>query len=67
VRWHDLTIKTEDGSQTTVAAMAKRRLVQDKTFGYLGYSVSNNGCTRTRTKLHAASDQYKQRLITRMI
>jgi hypothetical protein len=39
--WYDLTIKTEDGSQTTVVAMAKRRLAQDKTFGYLGYSVSN--------------------------
>jgi len=39
--WPDISIKTEDGGQTTVSAVAKRRLVQDKAFGYLGYSVSS--------------------------
>jgi hypothetical protein len=39
--WLNLCISTEDNNQTTVAAIAKRRLAQDKTFGYLGYSVSS--------------------------
>lgn len=40
-RWHDLAIKTEDGGDTTIAAVAKKRLAQDKAFGYLGYPISS--------------------------
>ena len=34
--WLNLCISTEDSNQTTVSAVAKRRIAQDKTFGYLG-------------------------------
>lgn len=40
-RWCDLAIKTEDGGDTTIAAVAKKRLAQDKVFGYLGYPISS--------------------------
>jgi hypothetical protein len=41
LKWKDLSIKTEDGSDTTISAIAKRRLSQDKEFGYLGYAISS--------------------------
>ena len=39
--WRDLAIKTEDEGDTTITAVAKRRLAQDKAFGYLGYPISS--------------------------
>jgi hypothetical protein len=39
--WRNLAIKTEDGSESTIAAIARRRLAQDATFGYLGYPISS--------------------------
>ncbi len=39
--WAELSIKTEDGSDTTIAAIAKKRLAQDKAFGYLGYTIAS--------------------------
>lgn len=39
--WSELSIKTEDGSDTTIAAVAKKRFAQDKAFGYLGYAISS--------------------------
>jgi hypothetical protein len=39
--WASLNLKTEDGADTTISAVAKRRLAQDKTFGYLGYTISS--------------------------
>jgi hypothetical protein len=40
-KWQELAIKTEDGADTTIAAVAKKRLAQDQTFGYLGYPISS--------------------------
>jgi hypothetical protein len=37
--WAELCIKTEDGSDITIASIAKKRLTQDKAFGYLGYAI----------------------------
>jgi hypothetical protein len=39
--WPALTITSDDGSQTTISAIAKKRISQDETFGYLGYSVAS--------------------------
>lgn len=39
--WSELSIKTEDGNQTTILAISKKRLAQDKEFGYLGYAISS--------------------------
>lgn len=40
-RWTDLTVTSDDGGETTIAAIAKRRLTQDQKFGYLGYGVGS--------------------------
>src|SRR5258708_20692662 len=40
-RWAELTLTSDDGGETTIAAIAKRRLVQDQRFGYLGYRVGS--------------------------
>lgn len=39
-KWQDLTLTTDDGSSTTISALAKRRRAQDQKFGYLGYAVT---------------------------
>ncbi len=39
--WADLEISSDDGSRTTIAALAKRRIAQDETFGYLGFSINS--------------------------
>jgi hypothetical protein len=39
--WPDLEITSEDGSQTTINKLAKRRIAQGKTFGYLGFHITS--------------------------
>jgi hypothetical protein len=39
--WSDLEIASEDGSQTTINKLAKRRIAQGKTFGYLGLDINS--------------------------
>jgi len=39
--WQTLSITSDDGSQTTISAIAKKRISQDETFGYLGYSITS--------------------------
>lgn len=40
-KWGDLTISSDDGNDTTIVAIAKKRLTQDERFGYLGYRISS--------------------------
>ncbi len=40
-KWVDLQISSDDGTDTTIGAIAKRRLAQDERFGYLGYRISS--------------------------
>lgn len=39
--WTQLSLKTEDGNETTIESIAKRRLSQDRVFGYLGYPIAS--------------------------
>ena len=39
--WPDLEISSDDGSGTTIGALAKKRTAQDETFGYLGFSINS--------------------------
>ncbi|NPU85516.1 MAG: hypothetical protein HPY65_13650 [Syntrophaceae bacterium] len=39
--WLELSIASDDGSNTTIGALAKKRIVQDETFGYLGYNINS--------------------------
>jgi hypothetical protein len=39
--WPDLEIASEDGSPTTINKLAKRRIAQGKTFGYLGLHINS--------------------------
>lgn len=39
--WLDLAIDSEDGSSTTINKLAKRRIAQGKTFGYLGLDINS--------------------------
>jgi hypothetical protein len=40
-QWPSLSITSDDGSQTTISAIAKRRISQDESFGYLGYPITS--------------------------
>jgi hypothetical protein len=40
-KWNELSIGTEEGPQTSIAAVAKKRMTQDATFGYLGYAIAS--------------------------
>lgn len=40
-KWTDLQLPSDDGGETTIAAIAKRRLAQDVRFGYLGYRIAS--------------------------
>src|SRR4030067_608026 len=39
--WPNLEISSDDGSRTTIGALAKRRIAQDETFGYLGFTINS--------------------------
>lgn len=39
--WSQLSMKTEDASDTTIESISKRRLSQDRMFGYLGYPIAS--------------------------
>jgi hypothetical protein len=39
--WADLSLINDDGKQTTIGAIAKKRLAQDKNYAYLGYILSS--------------------------
>jgi hypothetical protein len=39
-RWLELTLPLEDGGQSTISAVAKKRLARDRRFGYLGYELN---------------------------
>ena len=39
-KWADINIASEDGTDTTIAKQAKRRMHQAKSFGYLGYDIT---------------------------
>lgn len=41
LKWTDLQLSSDDGGETTIAAIAKRRLAQDDKFGYLGYRIAS--------------------------
>lgn len=40
-KWADLTLTSDDGGETTISAVAKRRLNQDEKFGYLGHRIAS--------------------------
>lgn len=40
-RWETLSLVTDDNQQTQIRALAKRRIEQDRRFGYLGYSIKS--------------------------
>jgi hypothetical protein len=39
-KWAEISISTEDNPSTTIAAQAKKRMRQAKSFGYLGYDIA---------------------------
>jgi hypothetical protein len=55
-KWLDLQISSDDGGETTISALAKKRSSQDETFGYLG--------TRTNSPLMYLTSGELVRLIT---
>ncbi|MBO9703689.1 MAG: hypothetical protein J7604_26020, partial [Sporocytophaga sp.] len=40
-KWKDLTVTSDDEEQSTINAIAKRRLAQDKNYAYLGYILNS--------------------------
>jgi hypothetical protein len=41
LKWTELQLPSDDGNDTTIAAIARRRLAQDEKFGYLGYRITS--------------------------
>jgi hypothetical protein len=41
LKWVDLQVSSDDGGESTIAAIAKRRFAQDERFGYLGYRIAS--------------------------
>lgn len=39
--WVDTNIATDEAEQTTIGALAKKRIAQGQTYGYLGYQISS--------------------------
>lgn len=39
--WFNLEITSDDASQTTIGALAKKRIAQDESFGYLGFQINS--------------------------
>ncbi len=40
-KWKDLSITSDDAENSTIGAIAKRRLSQDKNYAYLGYVITS--------------------------
>jgi len=40
-RWVDTSLSTDDGSTITIGALAKQRISQQQSFGYLGFPISS--------------------------
>jgi hypothetical protein len=40
-KWTELQLSSDDGGDTTIGAIARRRLAQDERFGYLGYRITS--------------------------
>jgi len=40
-KWADIAISSDDANQTTISALAKKRIAQSQTCGYLGYQISS--------------------------
>ena len=40
-KWRDLEISSDEQGKTTIAALARRRIEQGKTFGYLSYPIQS--------------------------
>src|SRR4051794_41090321 len=40
-KWKDLEIASDEEAKTTISALAKRRIEQGKTFGYLSYPIQS--------------------------
>ena len=40
-KWQDLEIASDEEAKTTIAAVARRRIEQGKTFGYLTYPIQS--------------------------
>jgi hypothetical protein len=41
LKWVDLQVASDDGGESTIGAIAKRRFAQDERFGYLGYRIAS--------------------------
>lgn len=40
-KWKDLAVTSDDSETSTIGAIAKKRIAQDKNFAYLGYVISS--------------------------
>jgi len=40
-KWQEIGLSSDDQNNTTIGALAKRRLAQDQAFGYLGYPITS--------------------------
>src|SRR5207237_9077479 len=40
-KWLELSIASDDGNQSSISAIAKKRVAQGETYGYLGYPMSS--------------------------
>ena len=40
-KWADIAISSDDANQTTISALAKKRIAQSKACGYLGYQINS--------------------------
>ena len=38
-KWLDISLSSDDATETTISALAKKRITQHQTFGYLGYPI----------------------------
>lgn len=40
-KWKDLSVTSDDSENSTIAAIAKKRIAQDKNFAYLGFTMTS--------------------------
>lgn len=38
-KWLDISLSSDESAETTISALAKKRITQHQTFGYLGYPI----------------------------